>query len=205
MSESKRARVDRTSLVRGGVHDAREGEESRAREEERSKRDERMRGEKKNGQPVTPRSARPGLDNRDVSRAKNRPGTPGPVRLQSSSAFALESRGHAWAGERASERAAAAAAGHAEVNGCSARERFFGPENVRRGCQPGYLVRGARRAGARHGHSAARVRAKSRVAARVQGARAKHAGLSALFVSLSKVLPSVSALAFGTTVYRDGK
>lgn len=45
--------------------------------------------------------------------------------------------------ERASERAsesASGAAGHAEVNGCGARERFFGPENVRRGCQPGYLV-----------------------------------------------------------------
>jgi len=64
-------------------------------------------GRERNEQPVTPRLARPVLDNRDVSRAKNRPGTPGPrpIRLQSSSAldsFALESRGHARV--RASER-----------------------------------------------------------------------------------------------------
>lgn len=69
------------------------------------------------GELVTPGSPRPGLDNRDVFRAKNRPGT-----RVSPRSLALWLRLVGWLG------CVRARAGHAEVNG--ALPRFFGPENV---------------------------------------------------------------------------
>lgn len=85
----------------------------------------------KNGQPVTPRSTKPGLDNRDVFRAKNRPGTPGRSdcsrRRRRRRVHSSRRRAHSAENERV-----AATAGHAEVNGGA---RFFGPESVRRGCR----------------------------------------------------------------------
>lgn len=164
MSESKRAHVNRMSLVRArGVHGAREGEEGRAREEERRK-DEGGKKETNNRS----RLARPGRAS-TIATFPGRKTDPEPRgRSDCNRRRRLHWRAadmHEPENERASERASERMAGHAEVNGCSARERFFGPENVRRGCQPGYLVRGTHRAGARHGHFAARERAKSRVVA----------------------------------------
>lgn len=53
-----------------------------------------------------------------------------------------------------------------------ASERFFGPENVRRGCrQPGYLVRCT--GGARHGHFVAR--ANGEVACKPRAVRSQRA------------------------------
>lgn len=177
MSESKRARVDCTSFVRArGGAQSRENRESSTRrgrvgesgEEEMRKRETEGRGGKKrNRQPVTPRSTRPGLDNRDVSRAKNRPGTPGPVRLQSSSAFALESRGHARVGERASERANEQTSERqrrrqgtrkwmatVRASDFSAQKTF----GVGVSLDTSFEAHAPRRVGARHGHSAARDR-----------------------------------------------
>lgn len=162
--ESKRAR---------GVH-SRENREPCGEEENLRERETEGRGGKK--ETVTPRSARSGLDNRDVSRAKNRPGTPGPTAIVVGVCI----------GERASERRGRARG--SERLRC-ARAIFRPRKRSAWVSQPGYLVRA--RAGARHDHFAAREQAKSRVAAELQGARVRHAGLSGC--SLFRKSPSDSA------------
>lgn len=129
----------RSEAVRAQVCESREKKKGGAKKEIRERRRRKREGgekeserEKKRkkytyrhtriyiyiyGELVTPGSPRPGLDNRDVFRAKNRPGT-----RVSPRSLALWLRLVGWLG------CVRARAGHAEVNG--ALPRFFGPENV---------------------------------------------------------------------------
>lgn len=142
--ESSRKRLEdrrRSEAVRAQVCESREKKKGGAKKEIRERRRRKREGgekeserEKKRkkytyrhtriyiyiyiyGELVTPGSPRPGLDNRDVFRAKNRPGT-----RVSPRSLALWLRLVGWLG------CVRARAGHAEVNG--ALPRFFGPENV---------------------------------------------------------------------------
>lgn len=123
-------------------------EESWAREDEEEEK-RATEGRWKNEQPVTPRSARLGLDNCDVFRAKNRPGTPSRSDCNRRWCCSACIGADMHTGERTSERASERRGRARGSERRGAREQFFGLENVRRGCQPGYLVQHSPRCEAR--------------------------------------------------------